>query len=152
MWKSLNLVCPSVSEIDVRLSAHDVSSACTHCWERHSGCWWGTLIGSNDRMPITQDNALSILALLEDWQVVQSTRSHHALNTENCGYKVHPPFPTCIHVICIIKKRITDTMMKNYFDFLSTVTTITDNIHQCAVSKPLCMTKYSTESQFSFPC
>lgn len=100
-------------------------------------------------MPITQDNALSILALLEDWQVAQSTRSHHALNTDNYGYKVHPPFPTCIHAVCItvcIKNmHITDTVVKNSFDFISTVSTITDNIHLCAVSKPLSIyIKYST--------
>lgn len=140
--------CPSVSVIDVRLSAHDGSSACTHCWEHQSGCWWGTLIGSNDRMPITQDNALSILALLEDWQVAQSTRSQHTVNADNYGYKVHSPFPTCIHIVCIIptikNMHITDTVTKSSFDFLWTVTTITDNIHHCAVSKYLSMTKYST--------
>ncbi|KAL7392200.1 hypothetical protein ABVT39_021061 [Epinephelus coioides] len=40
-------------------------------------------------MPITQDNALSILPLLETWHGPQSTRSQqdHNLNQDNSGYK-----------------------------------------------------------------
>ncbi|XP_054466806.1 PDZ domain-containing protein 2 [Anoplopoma fimbria] len=40
-------------------------------------------------MPITQDNALSILPLLENWQGAQSARSQqdHNLNRDNSGFK-----------------------------------------------------------------
>ncbi|KAE8291587.1 PDZ domain-containing protein 2 [Larimichthys crocea] len=40
-------------------------------------------------MPITQDNALSILPLLEDWNAAQTTRSRqdHNLNQDSSGYK-----------------------------------------------------------------
>ncbi|XP_039659264.1 PDZ domain-containing protein 2 isoform X2 [Perca fluviatilis] len=40
-------------------------------------------------MPITQDNALSILPLLENWHGAQTTRSQqdHNLNQDNSGYK-----------------------------------------------------------------
>uniref|UniRef100_UPI0037E782B8 PDZ domain-containing protein 2 n=1 Tax=Semicossyphus pulcher TaxID=241346 RepID=UPI0037E782B8 len=39
-------------------------------------------------MPITQDNALSILPLLEDWNKTQNTRPHKDQNQDSSGYKV----------------------------------------------------------------
>lgn len=58
-------------------------------------------------MPITQDNALIILPLLEDWQGGQSTRSQQQrnLNQDSSGYKVlHPhhasPVTTIMLLLC----------------------------------------------------
>lgn len=46
-------------------------------------------------MPITKDNALSILALFEDWQLVHTTQSEQVnqtcnINKDSSGDKVTP--------------------------------------------------------------